>query len=254
MSWGWRVPFLLSVLMLIAGLIIRMAISETPEFERARSGGKQHIPVMELLRTHKNAAIFSTGARLAETVCGNLIKSFGLTYATVELGFSQETALTALAMTSAVGIVVTPFYGWLADRYGARQVYLLGAALAAILSVPFFWLLEFRTVSALWIGFIVGYNLGPTLMLSVQPTFFTELFATRVRYTGLSIAYQVSAIVGGFTPLTALYLLNQAGGRPWTLAIALSGVAGLSFLCALVARQAARASSLPAGLPAAQDA
>ena len=253
-AWGWRIPFLLSIVMLVVGMFIRLTIAETPEFESTRGAPRPHIPVMDVLRTHKNAAIFATGARLAETVCGNMIKSFGLTYATVELGLSQESALGALMATSAVGIAVTPFYGWLADRYGARNVYLAGAALAAVLSVPFFWLLGYRTVATLWIGFIVGYNLGPTLMLAVQPTFFSELFATRVRYTGLSIAYQVSAIIGGFTPLVSLALLNQARGRPWTLALTLSGVAVLSFFCALAARRATRSASLPAGMTAAQDA
>jgi MHS family shikimate/dehydroshikimate transporter-like MFS transporter len=253
-AWGWRVPFLLSILMLGVGLVIRLRIAETPEFEQMRREGPKQVPVMDLLRTHKHAAICATGARLAETVAGNMIKSFGLTYATVVLGLSQENSLAALMATSAVGLAATPFYGWLADRHGARSVYLAGAALAAALAFPFFWLLGFRTAGALWAGFILAYNLGPTMMLSVQPTFFSQLFAARVRYTGLSVAYQVSAIVGGFTPLAALALLHGAGGRPWMVAASLAGVAALSFLCAVAARHAPRPGGMPAGMPAVQDA
>ena len=253
-TWGWRIPFLLSIIMLLVGLFIRLRIAETPEFERARQIAHKQMPVMDLLRTHKRAAVLSTGARLAETVSGNMIKSFGLTYATVQLGLSQESALAALMATSAVGLAATPFYGWLADRYGARRVYMAGTVLAAALAFPFFWVLDFRTVGALWLGFILAYNLGPTLMLSVQPTFFSQLFAVRVRYTGLSIAYQVSAIVGGFTPLAALALLHGSGGRPWTVAAALAGVAALSFGCTLAARRKPRRASLPAAMSAVQDA
>lgn len=253
-SWGWRIPFLLSIGMLGIGLVIRLRIAETPEFEAVRREAPRQVPVMDLLRTHKHAAIVATGARLAETVSGNMIKSFGLTFATVQLGLSQESALAALMATSAVGLFATPFYGWLADRLGARNVYLGGAALAAVLAFPFFWVLDFRTAGALWVGFILAYNLGPTLMLSVQPTFFSQLFAARVRYTGLSVAYQVSAIVGGFTPLAALALLHGANGRPWTVAAALAGVAAVSFACTLAARRTSWTASLPAGMPAAQDA
>ena len=254
-SWGWRIPFLLSIVMLGIGLVIRLRIAETPGIRGASAARRaRQMPVMDLLRTHKHAAIVATGARLAETVSGNMIKSFGLTYATVQLGLSQESALAALMATSAVGLFATPFYGWLADRLGARNVYLGGAALAAVLAFPFFWVLDFRTAGALWVGFILAYNLGPTLMLSVQPTFFSQLFAARVRYTGLSVAYQVSAIVGGFTPLAALALLHGANGRPWTVAAALAGVAAVSFACTLAARRTSWTASLPAGMPAAQDA
>jgi MFS transporter, MHS family, shikimate and dehydroshikimate transport protein len=253
-SWGWRVPFLLSILMLAVGLFIRLRIAETPEFEASRVQGEKHIPVMELLRTHKRAALIATGARLAETVSGNMIKSFGLTFATAQLGLPQETALAALMATSAVGLAVTPLYGWLADRYDARRVYLVGTALAALLAFPFFWLLDFRSAATLWVGFVLAYNLGPTLMLSVQPTFFAQLFATRVRYTGLSVAYQVSAIIGGFTPLAALALLHGANGRPWGVATALAGVAVFSLLCTLAGRQATRDLMIPTGIPAPQDA
>jgi MHS family shikimate/dehydroshikimate transporter-like MFS transporter len=167
-----------------------------------------------------------------------MIKSFGLTYATVQLGLPREEALGALLVTAGVGLLVTPLYGVLGDRFGPRAVYLAGAGFAALLAFPFFWVLEQRTVAAVWIGFVTTYNLGPTLMLSVQATFFTTLFQARVRYTGLSVAYQVSAIVGGFTPLISLTFLQQSNGAPWRVAAFLAAVAALSFGCAAVVRSA----------------
>lgn len=223
-AWGWRVPFLLSVIMLGIGLYVRLHIAETPEFEAIR-GVRTELPIVDLLRTHGRAALLATGARLAETVSGNMIKSFGLTYVTVQLGLPRGEALGALLVTSGVGLIVTPLYGVLGDRFGPRAVYMAGAGFAALLAFPFFWVLEGRTIAAVWLAFVTAYNLGPTLMLSVQATFFTTLFEARVRYTGLSVAYQVSAIVGGFTPLISLTFLQQTDGAPWGVAAFLAAVA-----------------------------
>ncbi len=233
--WGWRAPFLISALAMIIGFLIRLRIQETPEFETARKKRNlrdEEPPAVELVRTHLYNTLLATGARLAETASGNMIKSFGLTYATMQLGFGKDVALHALTATAVIGLIATPVYGMLGDRVGQRMVYMAGTALVILLAFPFFSLLDTRTPLSLWIGFIVAYNLGPTLMLSVQPTFFTRLFGTRVRYTGLSIAYQVSAIIGGFTPLIALWLLRISGGRPWLTAGFLAAVAGISFICA----------------------
>ena len=236
LAWGWRVPFLASGVLLLVGLIVRMRVAETPQFVAAQAGDRA--PIVELLHTHQRATALATGARLAETVAGNLVKSFGLTYVTLHLGLSRDVALDALVATSAVGLIVTPLYGALADRLGAQALYRVGAALTGALAFPLFWVLQARTAAAAWIGFIVFYNLGPTLMLSVQPTFFAELFAVRVRYTGLSFAYQVSAVVGGFTPLAALSLLRWQGGAPWAVAATLVLVALLSLACTHAARPA----------------
>lgn len=234
-EWGWRAPFLLSAVMLAVGLYVRLHIAETPEFEAIR-GLRPELPIVDLLRTHGRAALLATGARLAETVSGNMIKSFGLTYATVQLGLPRAEALGALLATSGVGLLATPLYGMLGDRFGFRAVYLAGAGFAAVLAFPFFWVLEGRTAAAVWIGFVIAYNLGPTLMLSVQATFFTTLFQARVRYTGLSVAYQVSAIVGGFTPLICLTVLQRSNGAPWGVAAFMTAVAVLSFSCAAMVR------------------
>jgi MFS transporter, MHS family, shikimate and dehydroshikimate transport protein len=217
--------------MLGIGLYVRLHIAETPEFEAIRDQ-RTELPIVDLVRTHAAATVLATGARLAETVAGNMIKSFGLTYATVQLGLPRTEALGALLATAATGMLVTPLYGVLGDRFGPRTIYLAGAGCTAVLAFPFFWALEARTAGTLWIGFVMVYNTGPTLMLSVQATFFTMLFHPRVRYTGLSVAYQVSAVVGGFTPLISLTLLQQSGGSPWGVATFLALTAALSFCCA----------------------
>jgi MFS transporter, MHS family, shikimate and dehydroshikimate transport protein len=244
LAWGWRIPFLLSSVMLIVGLYVRISIRETPDFADSAAHPEEGMPVMELLRTHMHGAVAATGARLAETVCGNMIKSFGLTYVTVELGLSRRVALAALMATALVGLLVTPFYGLLGDRLGQRRVYMAGTLLAALLAFPFFGVLDLRTAVSVWVAFILAYNLGPTLMLSVQPTFFTQLFQPRVRYTGLSVAYQVSAIIGGFTPLISIALLRSSGGHTWPVAAFIAVIALLSFACVLASRLAPAAAKV----------
>jgi MHS family shikimate/dehydroshikimate transporter-like MFS transporter len=232
LAWGWRVPFLVSLIALAIGLFIRLRIPETPEFVNAPRKRNERPPVIEIFRKYRRSALISTGARLAETVSGNMIKSFGLTYATVVLSVDRETALSGLVVTAAVGFLLTPLYGALGDRFRQARVYMAGAACAAALAFPFFWLLDLRTTAAVWAGFVIAYNLGPTMMLSVQPSFFAELFEPRVRYTGLSLAYQVSSILGGFTPLVALWLLRLSDNAPWPVAGVLFVIAALSFSCA----------------------
>jgi MHS family shikimate/dehydroshikimate transporter-like MFS transporter len=214
LSWGWRVPFLLSALLLLLGLFIRLGISETPEFNATKREDASEVPGLELLRAHRWSGVLAIGARLVETVSGNMVKSFGLTYVTLQLGLPKQTALTALTATSIVGLLVTPLYGALGDRFGQRPLYMIGCGFVAVLAFPFFWLLEGRSAVTIWIAFVTAYNLGPTLLLSVQPSLFSKMFRARVRYTGLSVAYQVSSIVGGFTPLIALWLLRISGGSP----------------------------------------
>ncbi len=235
LAWGWRIPFLLSAIVALLGLFVRLQVKETPDFNKAKKNQTDEAPGSELLRTHGWNTLLAIGARLVETVSGNMIKSFGLTYVTLQLKLPNETALTALTVAAAIGMIATPFYGALGDRLGQHRVYLFGSVMVAAFAIPFFLLLNLRTPPALWAAFALAYTLGPTLLLSVQPTLFTQMFRAGVRYTGMSVAYQVSAIAGGFTPLASLWLLRQSGGSPWPIAAVLIAVAMLSCACVAAA-------------------
>jgi MHS family shikimate/dehydroshikimate transporter-like MFS transporter len=245
LGWGWRIPFLLSSVMAFVALFVRLHVKETPDFTKAKKESSRTAPRSELLRRHRWNALLATGARLVETVSGNMIKSFGLTYVTLQLKLPNETALVALTATAAIGVLVTPVYGTLGDRIGQRRAYMFGSGLVAALAFPFFIVLDLRTAGAVWVAFAVAYNLGPTLLLSVQPSLFTRMFDTSVRYTGMSVAYHVSAIAGGFTPLLSLWLLKQTGGAPWLVATFLIIVAVISFLCIAATMEGAPTRTLP---------
>lgn len=236
-SWGWRVPFLLSAAMLVVAMYIRVNIAETPEFRRAEHRAETSTaPLVAIWRGQRRNLLLATGVRLSETVSGNLIKSFGLTYVTLQLGLDRGTALWALMAASLVGLATMPLFGWLGDKLSARGLTLAGNALLIALAAPFFLLLDLREPWAVWLGFILLFSLGPMLLLSVQATYFTQLFPTHVRYTGLSAAYQFSAILGGFTPLISLWLLQLAGGTPWLVAGFLASAAAVSLACAAATR------------------
>jgi len=242
LTWGWRIPFLLSAVLFVIGLVIRLRVTETPLFlqiqrERARDGAaKGPVPLAELLRRHPGNLVLAFGARLAETVSSNIFNAFAIAYIGTTLAMSKGSALNGILIGSALGVVACPLFGALADRIGRRTVYVLGAGFTTVFAFPFFLLLNSRAPGLVWIAVVLGYVFGPTLMFAPEATFFAEMFGTQTRYTGLSVAYQVSAIVGGFTPLIASALLSAGGNQPWLVSAFLAGIGLISALSAVASR------------------
>ena len=241
LDWGWRIPFLLSGPLVGVGLFIRMNAAETPDFEHARAAAPERgLTLFVLLRQHPRNVLLALGARLAETMSSNIVNAFGLAYVTTQLRVDRSVPLTV--------------FGALSDRVGRRPVYVLGAGFMAAFAFPFFMLLGTKSALLIGLAIVIAYNFGPTMMFAVEATFFTDLFGAGVRYTGLSIAYQISAIVGGFTPLISAYLLRQASGTPWLVAAFLCGVSLLSLVCAAIARSEGAAVPAIAPIPRTADA
>ncbi|MDR3441009.1 MFS transporter [Telmatospirillum sp.] len=239
MDWGWRVPFLLSSVMLIVGLFIRLQTFETPDFEKIKQSKTPGLPLVTLFRTHPRNLLLAFGARLAETVSSNIINAFGIVYVSLQLSMNRSVPLTGVLMAAAVGVIACPLFGALSDRVGRRAVYLGGAAFTALFAFPYFLLLGTKADEVIWLAIIVAYVFGPTAMFAVQATFFSELFGANVRYTGLSIAYQPSAIIGGFTPMIAAVLLKEESGVPWLVAGYLAVISLISLVCASLVRRTA---------------
>lgn len=225
-SWGWRVPFLISAVLLVVGLFIRAKVRETPEFQRLRDTNKlAPRPVLDVFRAPRVLGL-AFGARISETVTSNIGNAFAISYVSTQLAMNKSVPLNAMLVASALGIVATPVFGALTDRYGRRPIYLAGAIFVVVAAFPFFALLNSKSDALIWVALILLYVFGNTLMFAGQSTFFTELFGSNVRYTGLSLAYQGSAVIGGLTPLIAAALLGALGGEPWLVAAFLA-VAGL---------------------------
>jgi MFS transporter, MHS family, shikimate and dehydroshikimate transport protein len=220
LAWGWRVPFVASLLLVIVGLVIRLSVEDSAEFKRVQSVEKvAERPVLESLKTHPRQVALTTGLRIAQNAFYYVYTVFILTYLTQVSGTDRNTGLTAVLIASALGLVTVPLWGWLSDILGRRRVYLFGAIFSAAAIIPFFWLLDSGQFALIVLGVVFGMNIGHDAMYGPQAAFFSELFSTRVRFSGVSIGYQIGSVLGGgLAPLVATGLLAAGGGSPiWVI-------------------------------------
>jgi metabolite-proton symporter len=221
-SWGWRIPFLLSGVLVAIGLWIRLSVDESPVFQEAlaqaearkaaagttaRSTAPERLPLVSVLRHHWRDILIAMGARMAENISYYVITAFILVYATTSAGVSRQTALNSVLIASAVHFAVIPAWGTLSDRIGRRPVYLLGAAGIGLWMFPFFSLIDTGDFGNLVLAVTVGLILHGA-MYAPQAAFFAEMFATRMRYSGASIGAQFASVAAGApAPLIATALL-----------------------------------------------
>jgi len=220
LAWGWRIPFLLGILLVAVGLFIRLSVLETPHFKRIQgTPSVSRLPILEVFRTYPRNVLLSMGARFAENVSFYLFSVFILSYATEQLKLPKSMVLNGILVAAGVELLTIPVFGALSDRVGRRPVYMLGAALTGLFAFPFFWLLATRSAPGIWAATIIGLGVAHAAMYGPQAAFFSELFGTQVRYSGASLGYQLaSPLAGGLAPLIATALLNAASGRPWPVA------------------------------------
>ncbi len=207
---AWRVPFLLSAVLVVVGLFIRMQISEPPGFAKLKAANTQaRMPVLDAIRDHPKEVLVAFGARFAENGIFYVYTVFVLAYATAQLQVPASIALTGVLIAAAVELFAMPAFGWLSDIVGRRPVYLFGAGLSLVWAFPFFWLVNTRQTPLIYLG-ILGLAIGHSAMYGPQASFFSELFGTRVRYSGASLGYQLSSVfAGGLSPIIATALLAQ---------------------------------------------
>jgi metabolite-proton symporter len=212
-SWGWRVPFLLSFVLVGVGLFIRLRIMETPAFLQVKETRTEApMPILDVLRTYPKNVLLAMGMRFAENGTFYVLTVFVLTYIVEELKLEQTTGLIGVLIAAFIGLFTIPFFGHLSDRVGRRPLYLLGSGFSLLFAFPFFWLLNTGVEPLIWLAIILGVNIGHDAMYGPQAAFFSELFGTRVRYSGASLGYQLASVfAGGFAPLISLALLTAYG-------------------------------------------
>jgi MFS family permease len=235
-QWAWRVPFLLSAVLIVVGILIRLKIEESPEFEELKEEGEiSKNPLAEVLRDDWRNIVRAFCLRIAETAGYAVSVTFILSYLSSQKLADRATTLTALMIAAALGIVATVLWGALTDRIGRRPVYLLGTALTIVWGVPLFLVVNTGAAIAIIIAFIVSYTICQNSLAGVQGAWFSELFAAKTRTTGASLAYQLSAVVSGFTPLVATALFAGVGWIGPALLFSAYGLLGL--IAALVTRE-----------------
>ena len=224
-SWGWRIPFVFSIVMVAIGLYIRMRILETPMFAR-RLQKKQisRLPTIEAIRSHWKPIILSALARLSEQAPFYVITSFTLVYLTEEQGFSKTFALAAILSAAALEVVAVPLFGHLSDNVGRKRIYMLGAALTGVYGFVMFGAMNSGIALVAFLGVFFaliphGMQYGP------QAALIAESFPTSLRYAGAGMGYQLASVIaGGPAPLVATYLLAHTGSG-WSIAAAILGCA-----------------------------
>lgn len=212
LSWGWRIPFLLSGPFLLLGFYIRKNLPETAAFTDDTTTRKS-APLLALLRDQPKMVVIGIGARMADAVTFNIINVFAVSWVTSTLGMDSEVILTGFVISSAVQLFVLPLAGRISDRVGRRPVYLTGIVICALGGgILYFPVISLGNALSTWAMIVIVHAIGTGLMFSIQSALFAELFGTRVRYTGLGVVYQGSALIGGGpTPAIAVGLTALAG-------------------------------------------
>jgi MFS family permease len=235
-QWAWRVPFLLSAVLIVVGILIRLKIEESPEFEELKSDGEvSKNPLVEVLRDDWRNILRAFCLRITETAGYAVSVTFMLSYITSQKIADRSISLTALLIAAALGIFATTLWGALTDKVGRRPVYLVGTALHIVWGIPLFLFVNTKVAFLIVIAFVVSYTVLQNMLAGVQGAWFSELFATKTRTTGASLAYQLSAVVSGFTPLVATALFAGVG---WIgPALLFSGYGVLGLIAALVTKE-----------------
>lgn len=261
LAWGWRIPFLLSIVLIAVGLFIRLAIAESPAFqqlqrmqERAQEEREQEeagqesqveegetphrFPIIDVLRYQPKNVLVAMGMRMAENGSFYIFSVFVLTYTTQELGLPRNVILNGVLIAAALEIFAIPAFGALSDKLGRRPVYMFGALFSLLFAFPYFWLTDTRSTTLIWLAIVLALVVGHGAMYGPQASFFSELFSTGVRYSGASIGYQLASVIaGGFSPFIATALLAWAGGNAWPVALYMVVLAAITAIAVYFAAE-----------------
>jgi MHS family shikimate/dehydroshikimate transporter-like MFS transporter len=238
LSYGWRIPFLISIVLLALGTFVRSRVPETPVFEamKARAGLSSN-PVGDAVT--KNAKTFWTavGLKLSEVSWVYMLTVFVVVYATTKLSLPKQMLLDAVMYAALLELITLPLFGWLADKIGRRPLYILGGLFTLAFAFPLFWMLESKSAVMVYAAIMIAMNFGHALMFGPESCYFPELFGPNVRYSGASFGFQVSAAIGGgFAPIIATAMVGYFGGTTG-VSLMMMALGLITLVAALAARE-----------------
>lgn len=231
-AWGWRVPFILSALLVFIGLWIRNGIDETPAFKEAKESGTiSKVPLIDTFKYHWKEVLVAVGAKVVETAPFYIFGTFIISYATGTLDFERSSTLNSVTIATLVTTIMIPFMGKLSDKVGRKPLYIGGTIAMILFAFPYFYLLSLDSVLWLTVATVIGLGIIWAPITAVLGTMFSEIFSTSVRYTGVTVGYQLgAAIAGGTAPLIATALLSAYNNSFVPVALYIIGAAIISLI------------------------
>lgn len=250
LDYGWRIPFLFSIVLVVVGILVRSRLRDAPEFERAKQQKDlAKVPIAELFRQQPRNLALASLASIAPPAVGYTVIVYMLTYGTTVVGFDRTTLLTLILTSTALWIATIVVAALLADRFGAKRVYTLGALTAVLWPLPMFALVNTGETMLALLAFVVA-AIVQGIMAGAQGGLFSEIFPVRVRYSGISIGYQMGGMLGGaLTPIVATALYG-AYNSSTPIALYVAGMSLLSFLAVLGIRTGDHTDTADSSRPA----
>jgi MFS family permease len=236
-SWGWRVPFLISIVLVLVGLFIRLRIMESPVFAQMKETSRlAKVPAVELLRFDTRNVLLAAGLYLAHGVLFYAMTVYTLNYTTAVYGLARNTYLIGVTAAGAIQCLTIPMYGALSDKLGRRPVIIFGTLFIVAFAIPLNILITSHVAALTWLAVVISICVGHNAVYSPTAALYSEMFPAHVRYSGASLGYQLGAAIAGFVPLIAAPLVGAAGGAYWPIAALIAGSGLIGFVCILLVR------------------
>ncbi|GAA2359503.1 MFS transporter [Saccharopolyspora halophila] len=234
LAWGWRIPFLLSLVLLGLGLFVRLKVDETPVFREDEGKSTARVPLLNVLREHPRALSLGIGVGLAAFVVQTTLTTYLLAYG-VQVGFSRQTVLAAITLSSLLAVFGTVFWSGVSDRFGRRPIMMIGAVLVAAYGFALFPMVHSGSAALLTLALVLGQSVLHPMIYGPLAALYTELFSTRARYTGASLGYQIAALGGGVAPVVFAQLQS-----PVATSLVIAACCALTVGCAWVLPETSR--------------
>ena len=241
MTWGWRIPFLISILLVAVGLYIRMRMEETPAFRQIKATNQvAKLPIAEIFKYHRKPFFTAVGLKISEIAYASIGGVFVMAYATQQLGLSRGLVLNGAFLASFVALFAIPLFGWLSDKIGRKTMCYATCLFSMLFAFPLFWLLDTKDPAIVVLAIVLAITFGQMVMFGSGAPWYSELFTARLRYSGASLGFQVgAALSGGLTPVIAASLMAWSGGFTWPVSLYLIACALITAVAAYTAPETA---------------